>query len=128
MGYLGRPQWGPQEGRIRYSLLLGLGVGETSFLKTRQFEARNGQEMGNKTEFETRNGRKWEMSQTRYIIFQQQNRKTGKNRKNRGKNTKKNRKKTEEKEIYKKYRNNILTRFWEMLKRKTSFRRNFGKC
>ena len=44
---------------------------------------------------------------------------------NQGKKTLKNRKKTEN---YKKYRNKILTRFREMLKTETSFRRDFGKC
>ena len=63
-------------------------------------------------------------------LFNEKREKQGKNRKNRGKNTtKKNRKKTEKKtENYKKYRNKILTRSWEMLKKESSFRRDFGKC
>ena len=67
---------------------------------------------------------------TRYIIFSTKKREIGgKNWKNRRKNTKKktgkNRNKTEN---YKKYKNNISTRFREMLKTETSFRRDFGKC
>ena len=68
---------------------------------------------------------------TRYIVFNEKLEKQGKNWKNRGKNAKKqektgkNRKKTEN---YKKYRNKILTRFWEMLKTETSFWQDFGKC
>ena len=67
---------------------------------------------------------------TRYIIFQPKTRKTRKkNWKNRGKKCKKtvktgnNRKKTEN---YKKYRNEISTRFREMLKRETSSETSSG--
>ena len=60
------------------------------------------------------------------------NKKTIKTGKKTGKQGKKNSKtgKTDEKnpESYKKYRNKILTRFGEMLKTETSFRRDFGKC
>ena len=48
-----------------------------------------------------------------------------KNKKKTGKKTGKTGKKTEK---YKKYRNKILTKFWEMLKTETSFWRDFGKC
>ena len=89
-------------------------------------------------------GDKWEMrrnlrremgvngkqEETRYIIFQQKTRKTGgkTEEKNRGKNTKKQEKEQEKTENYKKYRNEILMRFREMLKTETSFQRDVGKC
>ena len=57
--------------------------------------------------------------ETRYIIFQPKTRKTGeKTGKTEGKTQQKTGKKTEN---YKKYRNKILTRFWETLKTETSF-------
>ena len=96
-----------------------------------EFETRNGQEMGNKTEFETRIGRKWETRRYKIHHFSTKNKKNKeKNWKNRGEKTKKQKKKKTGKnpENYKKYRNKISTRFWEMLKTETSFRRDFGKC
>ena len=85
--------------------------------------------MGNETEFETRNGRKWE---TRYIIFLQKTRKTGKKLEKQGKNTKKQEKQEEKKQKITKNTetrfdevsgnaengNEFLTRFQEMLKTK----------
>ena len=66
---------------------------------------------------------------TRYIIFQRKTRKTGKKQEKQGGKTLKTGKKNREKpENYKKYRNEISTRFREMLKTETSFRRDFGKC
>ena len=98
-----------------------------------EFETTNGQEMGNDTEFETRNGRKWETIQYKIHHFSTENEKNrektgktgGKTFKKKQEKTGKNREKTEN---YKKYRNKILTRFREMLKTETSFRRDFGKC
>ena len=96
-----------------------------------EFEARNGQEMGNKMEFEMRNGRKWEKRQDKINNFSTKNKKNRGNKlEKQGEKHKKNmknrrRKKTEN---YKKYRNKILTRFREMLKTETSFRRDYEKC
>ena len=92
-------------------------------------------EMGEK--WETRRNSRREMGlngkrdDTRYIIFQQKREKQGEKLKNRRKNTKKQEKtgeKQEKTEIYKKYGNEISTRFPEMLKTETSFWRDFGKC
>ena len=60
-----------------------------------EFETRNGREMGNKTEFETRNGRKWETRQDKMHHFSTKNKKkTGKQIGKTGENTlKKNMKK-----------------------------------
>ena len=93
-----------------------------------ELDTKNGREMGNETEFEM--GLNGKRGDTRCIIFQQKNgrkklEKQGKIHKKSGKNRKKNKKKTEN---YKKYRNEISTRFQEMLKTETSFRRDFGKC
>ena len=63
------------------------------------FEKRNGREIGNKTEFNTRNRRKWETRQDKMHNF------STKNEKNRGKNW---RKKTGEKQ---KITRNTETRF-----------------
>ena len=43
-----------------------------------EFEKRIGREMGNKTEFETRNGVNGKLDERRNIIFQRKTRKTGK--------------------------------------------------
>ena len=83
----------------------------------REFEARNGRKMGNETEFETSTGRKLKTRQDTSFLNKKQE-KQGKNRENRGGNTKRNRKKTDNR---KKYRNKILTRFWKMLKTETRF-------
>ena len=61
--------------------------------------------------------------EARYIIFQQKKRKNGKTG---GKTLEKNTGKKNNK--YKKDRNEILTKFWEMLKTETSFQQDFGKC
>ena len=83
----GDPRYAPKSHKI---LIRGprLGVGETSFLKTRRFEARNGKRdgirdekwarNGNDTEFETRNGRKWETRQYKIHHFSTKNEKNGK--------------------------------------------------
>ena len=74
-----------------------------------EFETRNWQEMGNETEFDTRNGRKWETRQDRIHNFSKKNeKKRGKTGKKRGKNTKKNMKKKQEKQ---KITRNTETRF-----------------
>ena len=90
-----------------------------------EFDTRNGREMGNDTEFETRNGRKWDTKRYKkhhFSTINEKNRvKTGKT----GEKSQKNRKKQEKTENYKKYRNIIWTRF---RKTETSFRRDFGKC
>ena len=70
---------------------------------------RNGREMGNETEFETRKAVNGKRDEKRYIIFQQKNeKKRGKNEKNQGEKTLKNMKKQEEK---KKIIRNTETRF-----------------
>ena len=65
-------------------------------------------------------------------FFNKKQEKQGKNWKNREKKTKKQekqeKKKQEKTEDYKKYRNEISTKFREMLKTETSFGRDFGKC
>ena len=96
-----------------------------------EFETRNGREMGNETEFETRNGRKWETRRDKIHHFLTKNEKNREKTGKTGEKTLKNRKKgkkQEKTENYKKYRNKISTRFREMLKTETSFRRDFGKC
>ena len=72
-------------------------------------------EMGNETEFETRNGHKWETKRYKKHHFSTKKKKNReKNRKNRGKNTKKQEKTGKKQKI---------TR-----KTETKFRRDFGKC
>ena len=68
--------------------------------------------MGNKTEFETRNGVNGKLDERRNIIFQRKTRKTGKKQEKQGEKNKKNRKKKQK-----------ITRNTE-----TRFRRDFGKC
>ena len=74
---------------------LALGVGETSFFKTRRFEARYGREMGNETEFKTRNGRKWETRRYKIHHFSTKNKKNREKTGKTGEKTLKNRKKQE---------------------------------
>ena len=133
---------------------VGLGVGETSFLKTRRFEASFRREMGNDTEFEasfrremgndTNSGRvfseKRETIRYKMHNFSTKNKKNGKNWKNRGKNTKKQEKtgkKTGKKTGEKTLKNRKKTgKKQEKTGKKekitrnteTSFRRVSGKC
>ena len=94
-----------------------------------EFETRNGREMGNETEFEMRNGREWETRRYKIHHFStKKQEKQGKKWKTGEKNTEQQEKTGTKTEIYKKYRNKISTRFLEMLKTETSFRRDFGKC
>ena len=76
--------------------------------------------MGNETEFKTRNGRKLEMRRETSFLTEKK-----KNRGKTGKTWRKTGTKQEKTENYKKYKNNIfnfkngneiLTRFWKMLK------------
>ena len=53
------------------------------------------QEMGNETEFETRNGRKWDSRRYKIHPFSMKNEKNSEKMENRGEKTLKNRKKTE---------------------------------
>ena len=76
-------------------------------------------EMGNETEFETRNGRKWETKRYKKHHFSTKNKKNREKTGKTGVKTPKNRKKLEKTENYKKYRNEILTRFRKMLKTET---------
>ena len=128
-----------------------LGVGETSFLKTRQFEARNGREtgnetefetrngreMGNETEFETRNGHKWETRRYKIHHFSTKNEKSrektgktgGKKHTKKEKTGEKNRKLQEiQKRDFEEVPGNaengneFLARFQEMLKPETETR------
>ena len=80
-----------------------------------EFETRNGREIGNKTEFETRNGCKWETRRDT-LFFNEKTRKTGKTG---GKNTKKRGKK----HLKTGGKKQKITRNTE-----TRFRRGFGKC
>ena len=95
-----------------------------------EFETRNGREIGNETELETRNGRKWETRRDKIHNFSTKNKKNrGKNLKIRGKNTIKTGEKTGKKtENYNLYRKAIFMRFQEILKTETSFQHDFGKC
>ena len=62
-------------------------------------------------------------------LFNEKREKQGKTGKTREKTLKTGRKKNrKELENYKKYRNQILMRFREMLKTETSFQQDFGKC
>ena len=97
----------------------GVGVGETIFFKGGETK----QEMGNKTEFKTRNGKQDGIPQERGVNGK---RDKTRNKKTRGKKTQKDRGKKPPKK-YKKYRNKISTRYPNMLKTKTRFRRDFGK-
>ena len=83
-----------------------------------EFDTRNGREMGNDTEFETRNWRKWETRRemgvngkrddTRYIIFAMKNEK---NREKTGKQGEKTQKKQEKTGKKQKITRNTETRF-----------------
>ena len=88
-----------------------------------KFETRNGREMGKETEFKKRNVHKREMRRDKIYHFSTKNKKNRENTGKQWKKTLKNRRKKqgEKTEIYKKYRNKILMRFWEMLKTETSF-------
>ena len=92
----------PTNGRVHNSGELRVGVGETSFLK--RGESR--QEMENETEFEARNGCKWETRRDEIHNFSMKNKKNGKTgEKKWEKLLKKNKKKTGKKtKKYKKYR------------------------
>ena len=99
-------------------------------------------EMGNETEFETRNGCKWETKRYKKHHFSTKNKKnmekTGKTGVKTPKNWKKLEKNRKLQEIQKQdfdkvpgnaeNGNEFSTRFQEMLKTETRFRRDFRKC
>ena len=82
-----------------------------------EFEKRNGRDMGNEMKFEKRNGRNRETRRDKKHFSTKKLEKIGE--KEGGKQQQKNRNKNPRK--YKEFRNKILTRYWKMLKTKTRF-------